>query len=245
MTDFRRPALFVTIGSFSFAALLGVLALLSGGDFGEGQVNVLLSTLLVGITSVAVLCYLATAGTPFRAVGALGSLVAVPTLVIGLLLVWTRIGDTHESLSWKPFAIGSIASASLAQVSLLLVLAAASTPAVRTLLAGTLIAATWVAVHLSVIIVVVDASDGGLRLLGVTAILDVLGTVSVAALSKFGSRQPASVARLGVPSDVVPAVMMRAQATGRTPESVVRTALLAGLQAEDLDTPPVSGQLDH
>jgi hypothetical protein len=232
MPEFRRLALFVTIGSFSFAALLGVLALLSGGDFGEGEVDVLLTTLLVGITSVAVLCYLATADTPFRVVGALGGLAALPTLGVGLLLVWTRIGDTDEALSWKSFGIGSVASASLAQVSLLLVLAAAAAPYVRALLAATLAAVAWVAVHVSVIILAVDAADGSLRLLGVVAILDVLGTVAVAALAKFGGDRRTPVARLEVPAELTPMVMARARATGRSPEAVVRAAVLAGLDAE-------------
>lgn len=232
MPDFRRLALFLTIGSFSLAALMGVLALLSGGEFGEREVDVLLTTLLVGVTSIAVLCYLATADTPFRLVGIAGGLASVPTLGMGLLLVWTRIGDANESLSWKSFGIGSVASTSLAQVALLLVLAASAAPYVRGLLAGTLAAIAWVAVHVSTIILGADVSDMSVRLLGVVAILDVLGTVVVAALGKFGRRAAEGrVDRLVVPPDLALRVVERARTTGQRPDDVLRSALDAHLGA--------------
>ena len=125
MPDLRRVTLFLTIGSFSIAALLGVLALLSGGAFGEGQARVLVTTVCVGVASVLTLCYLATVDRPFRLVGVLGGLAAVPTLVVSLLLVWTEIGDNSRGdLVWKAFGIGSVASLTLAQAALLLVVAA-------------------------------------------------------------------------------------------------------------------------
>ena len=69
----RRLVVFLTIGSFSIAALMGVIALLGGGSFGEREGQVLMTTLIVGTTSVAMLCYLATSGTRFQVVGASGS----------------------------------------------------------------------------------------------------------------------------------------------------------------------------
>ena len=58
----RRWIVRLTIGSFSVAALMGIVALLGGGEFGETEGRILLTTLLVGVVSIAVLCYLATAG---------------------------------------------------------------------------------------------------------------------------------------------------------------------------------------
>lgn len=231
MADFRRIALFVTIGSFSIAALLGVLALLGGGDFGDTEVRILLTTLLVGVTSIAVLCYLATAETPFSLVGVAGAVCAIPTLLCGLVLVWSDFDSDSEALL-KAFGIGTTVAASLAQVSLLLVLAAAAPPYVRRLLGLTLITVTWVAAHVTALIVEVDAGDGSLRLLGVMAILDVLGTVAVAALAKFGGggSRPGS---LVVPADLVPLVLARAEATGVSPESLLTSLLLPGLKSAD------------
>src|SRR3954470_4185194 len=118
MLDLRRLALHVTIGSFTIAALLGVVALLSGGDFGEGQVRVLVTTLCVGVTSVLTLCYLAGADSPYRVVAALGGLAAVPTLVLALALTWTDAAQDTDT-AWQAFGIGSVASITLAQATLL------------------------------------------------------------------------------------------------------------------------------
>jgi hypothetical protein len=226
MADFRRIALFVTIGSFSVAAFMGVVALLGGGDFGEGEARVLLTTLLVGVTSIAVLCYLATAGTAYALVGAVGAVCAIPTLLTGLVLVWS---DDWSEGTGQAFGVGSTVSASLAQVSLLLVLASSAAPYVRRLLSVTLVAVAWVAVHVSVLIIDFTASDGSLRLLGVVAILDVLGTVAVAALGKFG-RGGAATQRLVVPDDLVPLVLARAEASGRDPESTLRALVEQALE---------------
>jgi len=53
-TTLRRLILAATIGSFSIAALMGVVALLGGG-FGDDQWRVLTTTLVAGFASVAVL----------------------------------------------------------------------------------------------------------------------------------------------------------------------------------------------
>ena len=238
MPELRRVTLFLTIGSFSIAALLGVLALLAGGEFGEGQARVLVTTVCVGVASVLTLSYLATVDRPFRLVGLLGGLAAVPTLVLSLLLVWTEIGDDSSGeLVWKAFGVGSVVSLTLAQAALLLVVAAQAAPYVRMLLVGTLVLAAWVALHVSLLVVAVDAGDGSLRMLGVVAILDVLGTVAVSALARFGGAKQTWELRLEVPAELVPLVVARARTTGRQPEAVVREALLAGLHLGLADTP--------
>ena len=55
----RTAIVRITIGAFSLAALIGVMALLGGGAFGAIEGRILLTTLLVGVASMAVLCYLA------------------------------------------------------------------------------------------------------------------------------------------------------------------------------------------
>lgn len=222
MAEFRRIVLFVTIGCFSVAAFLGVLALLGGGDFGESEGRILLTTLLVGVTSVAVLCYLGTAETPYAAVGVAGAVCALPTLWIGLALVWS---DDWSEESGQMFGVGITLSATLAQASLLLALSAAAAPYVRRLLVATLAAAAWVAIQVSLMIVDLDASDGSLRLLGIVAILDVLGTVAVAALAKFGGAGRGSLTTLEVPADLAARVAERARATGQEPETELRSLL--------------------
>ena len=89
----RTAIVRVTIGSFSLAALMGIVALLRGGDFGETQTRVLLTTILVGVVSIAVLCYLATAGRPSQPVGVAGGLVVLVPLATALLMIWTDVED--------------------------------------------------------------------------------------------------------------------------------------------------------
>jgi len=48
---FRRVVTTLTIGSFSVAALMGIVALLGGGDFGENEARVLLTTLTVSLAA--------------------------------------------------------------------------------------------------------------------------------------------------------------------------------------------------
>src|SRR5690606_7548671 len=69
MKGLRSVGVKVVVGSFSLAALLGILALLGGGSFSETQGRVLLPTVIVGVESVAVLCYLSVGGTRRAAVG--------------------------------------------------------------------------------------------------------------------------------------------------------------------------------
>ena len=189
----------------------------------------------VGVTSVLALCYLATADGRYRAVGALGGFAAVPTRAVSLLLIWTDLGDDGER-AWQAFGIGSVASLTLAQVSLLLVLSARAAPYVRLLLVGTLVMVAWVALHVSLLILATDAGDETFQLLGVVAILGVLGTVTVSALARFGGPRDEPGPRLELPADLLPLVLARARATGRLPEAVVREALLAGLELTGADT---------
>ena len=73
MKDFSRLVTTLVIGSFSVAALLGIIALLGGGELGETEGHVLLTTVIVGVESIAMLCYLAVSGRPTAIVGLVGA----------------------------------------------------------------------------------------------------------------------------------------------------------------------------
>lgn len=213
----------LSIGSFSIAALLGIIALLSGGEFGATQVRVLLTTVLVGTVCIHVLCYLPVTGRSFWWVGAIGAVAALAAAVMGLLLIW--FGDANDGHSppeewWQAFGVALVLATTCAQASLLLALAAGRG---RTgLLAGTLACAAVVAAMVIVLILDVDGlPDGYFRGLGVVAILDVLGTVVVAALAKFGG----GPGRVALPDDVTQAVASYAARTGREPAEVLRSAV--------------------
>lgn len=219
----RRIIVGLTIGSFSLAALLGVIALLSGGAFGETQGKVLLTTLVVGITSVAVLCYLAVGGTPYQLVGVVGGVTALVPFTLALVLVWGG-WEGDDDLA-RTFTVGLVVAASLAQLSLLLGLST-SRPVPRWL--------TWATVVLAGVLAVIvcwlvlrdsDPGDVVLRLMGVVAILDALGTVVSVAIAVFGRRSAPGVLEVRLPEALADRVRDRAEQSGRSADQVVADAV--------------------
>lgn len=212
----RRLILILTIGSFAVAALMGVIALLAGGSFGEGEARVLLTTLIVGSASVCVLCYLATSGTAYQGLGVVGGAVVLLPTGTGLYLVWS---DLEDGGPWQAFGVGVVLALTLAQACLLLGIAG-SRDNLRWLLWPTLALAAIVALITSGIILDESGGDSTWRLLGVVAILDVLGTVVTVAMAKFGSRpdEPLTAmprAGIALTGDLAARLEARARAEGR------------------------------
>lgn len=184
MKKLRGLVVKLVIGSFSIAALLGIIALLAGGSFGETEGRILLTTVIVGVTSIAVLCYLAAADKPFQIVGLIGGVSVLVPLTLALWLTW--FGNDAPDIVGRIFGIGVTISASLAQACLLLAVAYDVRPVVRRMLYATLALIGVVAVLISIPLATdSDMSGAYMRVFGVSAILDVLGTVTVAALQKF------------------------------------------------------------
>ena len=221
---FRTAVVAVVICSFSIAALAGVAVLITGRDLSDTEVNVLYTTLVVGVASISLLCNLSTAQTRWAAVGALGGLATTVATVTSLLLIWAHFYD--EEVYWQTWGIAITVAMSLAQVCLLLVVTREAAPHVQKLLVATLVAVAWVCGHICLLIVAPDLGDGSWRVLGIAAILDVLGTVVVAALARSGSRRPAPAA-LTVPDDVAARLTAWAQREGCSPEDALRQAVAA------------------
>ena len=226
-TTFRSVAATLTIGSFSIAALMGIVALLGGGTFGEGEARVLLTTLIVGCASICALCYLSTAGTRWVAAGITGAVVLVLPTVSALIMTWSDWNGDEEGLL-KAFGIGVVGAVTLAQVCLLLALAG-SREALRLLLGATVVLALTVAAIVSGLILGEVDADGVWRLLGVLAILDVLGTLVTVALAKFGGRdEPAPYdgrSRITLSADRARAIGDLAAQTGRSRDDLVAEAV--------------------
>lgn len=225
-STFRRVAATLTIGSFSVAALMGIAALLGAGDFGENQARVLLTTLIVGCASICVLCYLATAGTRWVLVGVAGAVAAIVPTATALVLVWSdwEGGDTTGLM--KTFGIGLVVALTLAQLCLLLALAG-SRRSLAPVLWATVIMAAVVALIVSGLIT--EAIDFDVwQLLGIVAILDVLGTLVTIALAKFGGRDEAPAdgrVRLTLSPGQSAGIAARSRATGRPAEELVAEAV--------------------
>ncbi|MCX6397137.1 MAG: hypothetical protein NTV23_11670 [Propionibacteriales bacterium] len=223
----RRIVASLTIGSFSVAALMGIVALLGSGDFGDDQARVLLTTLIVGSASICVLCYLATAGTRWVAVGVLGGIVAVLPVSTALVLVWRHWDGNDVDGLLRAFGIGVVLALTLAQLCLLLALAGAR-PGLALVL--------WATVAMAVVVagvvcgLITETIDGDIwKFLGIVAILDVLGTLVTIALAKFGGRTepelPDGRVRATLSAAQSAAINERARLTGRPVEDLLVEAV--------------------
>ena len=227
MLDLRKPVIWLVIGSFSIAALMGIIALLGGGDFEGDEGKVLVTTVIVGVEAIAVLCYLAVAGKPTAIVGIIGGLVSLVPFAIAVALTWG--GYDGDDPVWETFTIGLTIAASMAQTCLLL--AMAERKRLDWLLLSTLATIVIVAGMISLAIVDgADLGDGFWRTFGVVAILDVLGTVVIAATKAFGRDNRPE----GEPALLTTAVESRiataAQERGVSPTTLITDALDAFLK---------------
>ena len=183
----RRVAIIAIIVSLSLTALIGIITLLSG-DFGEVQGRVLLTTLLLAGFSITVLCHLAVVGRALRAVGFVGVAVSGVALVIGLLLIWGEASFSDDL--WKAFGTFGVLSVSFAHANLLLLLGQRRNTVVRVLLFVTVACVGLVALLICLPILTEgdipgDNGDAYWRLLGVVAILDVLGSIVLPVTGRF------------------------------------------------------------
>ena len=221
MKDFRRLVITLVIGSFSVAALLGIIALLGGGELGETEGKVLLTTVIVGVESIALLCYLAVAGRPTAIIGLAGALASLVPFGIALALTWG--GYDGDAPVWDVFGVSVTIAATLAHACLLLAL---DRGRLRVLLAATLVAMAVVAAMICIAIVNGENLDDLYwRSFGVVAILDVLGTVVFAALGIFSRRAKVD----GEPDLMTPALESRlldaARSRGVSPAQLISDAL--------------------
>lgn len=250
----RKGAIYGIIVSFSLAAIVGIIALLSG-DFGETQGRIVLTTLLLGATSITALCHLAIADRAMRIVGFVGLAASTVTLVAGLVLIWRDWNSPGFDEWLKVFATAGVIAVSFAHANLLLLLAGRRRAVIRYGLMLTLVMIATVAIMI-ILPIVSEGDIPGLeneewywRLFGVVGILDVLGTVVVPVLAIFVRDAPAvavadAMARdaaptapapaghlaLTLPADVTAALEQRAAADGVDSTEAALAALRRGLQ---------------
>ncbi len=224
----RQWVVRLVIGSFSLAALMGVAALLRPGRFGSTEGRVLLTTLIVGVTSVLMLCYLAVSGERERVAGLAGGVAALLSATCALAMLWRYWQHDPPLALVRTFGVSGVVAVTLAQVSLLLAVVRRR-PAVVRLLAATLVAAAALAGVVIAAILGWNPGDSAARLIGVIAIVDVLGTVVTMAIGVFGGEPRTSEQTLAftLPAPEAEAVRSRAAESGRTVDEVVLDAVRA------------------
>lgn len=186
MKSIRRWAITTIIVSLSLTALIGIVAVLSG-TIDETVGRILGTTLAVGFTAVLVLGCLSQLGRRFQLVGLAGIALSLLSLLCCLVLIWGSFDFSSSEVLWKTFGVSLVLGFSLAQASLLLLLAGRRSRALRLGLWATL-ASIAVLALLIVLIILSDGevyTDGYLRALVTFAILDALGTIVVPIVSIF------------------------------------------------------------
>lgn len=201
MSKLQKLALRLTILAFGIAAAMGIGALLIG-EFGDLQVRVLLTTLAIGIMSLAVLCYLAPQQRRFVVLGIAGSITALVTLGLALYLIWSDevwFEVPYSDLVLKYFAIMTIVSATIAQICMLSAMVSSAKSFTKWIFRFTVLAAVVVA-GMAITVILNESADSEwfARTLGVVAILDAFGTVTLIAVRLFtgGAQSTSSKATL-------------------------------------------------
>ena len=230
---FRRVAIIVIIVSLSITALIGIATLITG-SYGELQGKIMLTTLIIGATSVVALCDLAVLGRHVRVVGIAGLLAAAVALVTALILTWGT--DSSEAVV-KTFALAAIAAASIAHASLLLLLSERRRTVVRS---GLWITVALIALLLVLLCIAILSNgqawgDAYAKLVGTVAILDVLGTIVVPVVSLFlkddGAEPTGAALNLTVPPALAMRLSRAAQEAGTTAEQFAVDAIMRSLNA--------------
>jgi hypothetical protein len=178
----RNVFLWTLIASLSLSALLAIFVFIVG-QFGETEVRLLLTTLAVGVYSLTGLCSssLYDRGR-YQVVGAVGIILSIVGFLFALGNVWDII---DLSSTWKALLVLIIVPVSIAHASLLLLIDTKSQ------LVGSVIRITLGTISVVALLLIYAVFkdfdlDGQTfyRLLGVFAVLDVLGTITSPLLRK-------------------------------------------------------------
>jgi hypothetical protein len=247
----RRIAIWTVIISLVVTALIGIYTIV-GGEFGEAQSKVMLTTLAVAGFSILALCHLAVFGRDVKAFGWVGIGTSGVALGLAATLIWwdwsdymSEPRDLYLNLT-KSFAVSALVAVSLAHANLMLLLQNSSLRWIRTALSVALVFITIV----PALVIPRLLTDGTFppmsfqdvywRFFGVILILDALATIALPVTTLIVRSQrknlavepavpkAASAATINVSLSGVNAawVKTRATDTGTTADQVI-TALIA------------------
>jgi hypothetical protein len=180
-----RFFLLSTLVSLVVSALIGIVIFLMG-EFGDTQVKLLLTTLAIGGFSLTGLANALRGGSLwFWALRPIGGGVSMIALLLVALQIWGLLAD--ERATWQAIGTAATLAVTLAHLSLLGIFQP-RTNLVFLWWAGAIAASIGLAAMVIVALYQVENAlfrEYYLRLLGVMAILDVLGTIGLAPLSRL------------------------------------------------------------
>jgi len=193
-TKLRSYFIKALIGSLIVAAGAGIVTLLFG-TFDILQARILLTTLLIGIYSIICLCCMTAFSGRFAPWGLIGIGVSSLSLILGLIAAWMDFDTGWELFGQivKYFAIFGIVGVSIGHQSLLLRLIGKATLQAQALIFGTVLVIGIVAAMLVLPLLLEDfeLGDAYWRMMGVFAILDVLGSIITPVMARAETRRTA------------------------------------------------------
>lgn len=178
--NYKRTLIWLLIIALSLAALTGIIIFLIG-DFGEIGARILLTTLALGGYSLTGLCSAMLQKYPrYKMFSNIGMLVAFLGFIVATLFTW-EILDMDDI--WEVVIIFIVLSIGIAHASLLLQIKPKSKQLkiIRSLTIGFIAIVTLMLIRST--IGNFNESDLYYRLLGVFAILDVLGSIATPILN--------------------------------------------------------------
>lgn len=231
----RRWVVIMIIASFSIAAIAGIIVLF-GDVNSDPAYQVLASTALIGVFSVAVFCGVVLVGQRWQTFGWVTVTVALLTLLWCLRLVWGE--PSWDEPTVEVTATACTLTAALAVSSLLLLLAEHRIRAVRIGLFVTLalIGVGVVMILLPIWGLALDDFDWYLRSAGVIWILAALGIVVLPVLSialKNTQTAPAEAAPTRLSPAAVHHIEAVAQREGISPDELIARVLPSGTEATE------------
>ena len=234
LTGARRVSIILTIIFLSIAAIIGIIALLTG-EWGTLQTKIIGTTLLAAALSIVLLVHLSIfeqiPKILFWFTLILGAISFVASIVMlwyewnWSAYVWPNEPDWYQyyELLWKVIWLGWLYSAYLTHLNLLLIVKRTQNTVIQVVFWATMLVSTAIVVILSILIF----TDGdfwfeGLdRILGTLLILWVLGTIVMPILGRvFQTRtqQPQRLGNLELPQELITHLHQQAAARGLSVE---------------------------
>ncbi len=182
--SFKRAFLISLVASLVLSALVAIVVFLIG-NFGETEFRVIATTLTIGLYSLTGLCgSIMLERKKYPGLALIGILISVVGFLITLLAIWELVEFDDF---WKIITILIILAVAIAHACLILLIES-NKAVVRYSLFGTLVFISLVALMLIMLVLLefdLADNDFAYRLLGVFAVLDVLGTIVTPILKKL------------------------------------------------------------
>ena len=184
--NYKKYFLISLIAALVVSALVGIYIFLFG-DAEETEMRVLTTTLTIGVFSLLGLsCATLQNRKGLQWLSLTGVIISIIAFIITVCGIW---GDSEIKDVWRAAGIATTLAVALAHTSLLLLIRI-KTPNAKYPLIATIVFIIIVAVMLiNAIICDFEQAEFYFRLLGVFAILDVLGTITTPLLNKLGEKK--------------------------------------------------------